>query len=110
LSGEGYQKLTERGLSPEQEILTRHFSYFGPATEGLLRQVGSSLWCDALKEASAMGELAAEEQPERRFEHWGKDLGPAMQDMISGMTNPDPTARMTVDQVMAHPWWQEATE
>jgi len=110
LSDDEYQELSQRGISPEQEMLTRHFSYFGPATEGLLQQVGSLAWCDALKEASAMAELAAKEQPERRFEHWGKDLGPSVQDMISGMTNPDPTARMTINQVMAHPWWQEAAE
>ncbi|KAK5651308.1 hypothetical protein OQA88_12603 [Cercophora sp. LCS_1] len=110
LSGDEYQELARRGISPEQEMLTRHFSSFGPATEGLLQQVGSAAWCDALKEASAMAELAAKEEPERRFEHWGKDLGPAMQDIISKMTNPDPTARMTIDQVMMHPWWQEATE
>ncbi|KAK3385633.1 kinase-like domain-containing protein [Podospora didyma] len=74
LSGDEYQQITQRGISPEQEILTRHFSYFGPAAEGLLRQVGSPDWCDALKEASAMAELAAKEQPERRFEHWGPQV------------------------------------
>ena len=110
MGGDEYQQLTQHGISPEQEILTRHLSYFGPVTEGLLQRVGDSDWCDALREASAMAELAAKDQPERRFEHWGKDLGPALQEMISGMTNPDPTARMTIDQVMTHPWWGEATE
>lgn len=110
LSNDEYQALTRHGVSPEQAILTRHFTYFGPVTEGLLRQVGDEVWCKALKGASGAAELARKESPEMRFEHWGKDLGPTMQDMISGMINPDPTARITMDQVMAHPYWQEATE
>lgn len=97
LDSDEYQELTQHGISPEQAILTRHFTYFGPATEGLLKQVGNELWCNALKGASKVAELAREENPQMRFEHWGKDLGPTMQDMISGMTNPDPTARITID-------------
>lgn len=79
-------------------------------TEGLLKQVGSEDWSNALKGASELAELVRKESPEMRFEHWGKDLGPTMQGMISGMTNPDPTARITMDQFMAHPYWQEAAE
>ncbi|KAF2679449.1 hypothetical protein K458DRAFT_393861 [Lentithecium fluviatile CBS 122367] len=36
-----YQETASRGISPELEILTRHFCYFGPVTEGLLRQIDS---------------------------------------------------------------------
>ncbi|AEO62063.1 hypothetical protein MYCTH_2312992 [Thermothelomyces thermophilus ATCC 42464] len=102
-----YQELAKHGISPEQEILVRHFSYFGPVTEGLLRQVDSEDWCNALKGASEMAEVAVKEQPELRFEWWGKELGPEAQNMISGMTKMDPMARMTIDEVLAHPWWEE---
>ncbi|KAF1355930.1 kinase-like protein [Lizonia empirigonia] len=85
-----YQDLVKLGISPEQEILTRHFSYFGSADEGLLNQVASEKWTKALKLASQMAELA---------------LGSEAQKMISGMTKPDPTARSTINQVVAHPWW-----
>lgn len=54
-----------------------------------------------------MAEHAVKEQPELRFEHCGNELGPEMQSMISGMTNSDPMARMAIDQVLAHPCWQE---
>ena len=94
-------------VSPEQEVLTRHFSFFGPVTEGLLKQIDSKEWCDALIGASASAEEAVKELPMLRFEYWGKDLGPEAQDMISGMVNPDPTARTAIDQVLTHPWWQE---
>ncbi len=114
------QELAKRGISPEQEILVRHFSYFGPVPEGLLKQIepipeglpkqvdSEGWWCSALKGASKIAEKAVAEQPELRFERWGKELEPEAQDMISGMTNPDPTARPTIDQVLAHRWWQEA--
>ncbi|KAK3364123.1 kinase-like domain-containing protein [Lasiosphaeria hispida] len=104
-----YQELVKNGISPEQEILIRHFSYFGPVTEGLLQQVNSEDWCNALKGVSQIAEEAVKEQPELRFEWWGKELGPEAQNMISGMTNMDPMARTTIEQVLAHPWWQEAT-
>jgi serine/threonine protein kinase len=104
-----YDELVRLGIKPEQEIITRHFSYFGPVSEGLLKQVNSEDWCNALKGASEMAEVAVKEQPELRFERWGEVLGPEAQNMISGMTNPDPTARTTIDQVLAHRWWQEAT-
>lgn len=104
-----YQELVKTGVTAEQEILTRHFSYFGPVSEGLLKQVNNENWWKALKGASGLAEHAVKEQPELRFEHWGKELGSEAQNMISGMTNPDPTARTTIDQVLTHRWWQEST-
>jgi hypothetical protein len=65
-----YQKLARMGTRPEQEIMTRHFSYFGPVPEGLLKQVNSENWSNALNGASEMAEEAVKEQPELRFEDW----------------------------------------
>jgi serine/threonine protein kinase len=104
-----YQELVKSGIKPEQEILIRHFSYFGPVSDGLLKQVNNEDWCNALSGASEIAEEAVKEQPELRFERWGKELGSETQNMISGMTNPDPTARTTIDQVLTHRWWQEST-
>jgi hypothetical protein len=102
-----YQDLVKRGISPEQEILTRHFSYFGSANEGLLKHIASEKWSKALKLTSQMAELSVMDQPEMSFEVWGQELGSGAQNMISQVTKPDPTARWRIDQVMAHPWWQE---
>jgi hypothetical protein len=62
-----------------------------------------------MKGAVEIAELAVSEQPEMRFEQWGKELGPEAQTMISEITNLDTTARITIDQVLTHRWWQEAT-
>ena len=47
-----YQELLKHGIMPDQEILTRHFSYFGAVTEGLLKRVNDESWSEALKSAS----------------------------------------------------------
>jgi serine/threonine protein kinase len=101
-----YQELVKSGITPEQEILIRHFSYFGPVSNGLLTQVNNDNWGNALRGASEIAEEAVKEQPELRFERWGKELGSEAQNMISGMTNSDPAARTTIDQVLKHRWWQ----
>ncbi|KAK4122606.1 kinase-like protein [Parathielavia appendiculata] len=100
-------ELAALGITPREDILTRHFTYFGPVNEGLLKQVDSREH-GTLKKAAATAWLAVKNQPELRFEVWGKELGEAALDMISGMTKPDPTAaRLTIDQVLRCPWWQE---
>ncbi|CAK7212310.1 hypothetical protein SCUCBS95973_001420 [Sporothrix curviconia] len=103
-------ELAKNSIPPGQEILTRHFSYFGPATRGLLEQVGDEVWCKALRGVSAAADKVLRDNPGLRFTEWGQVLGPAAVDLISGMTNPDPTARLTMEQVLAHPWWQEEEE
>jgi hypothetical protein len=70
-----YQELVKSGIRPEQEILIRHFSYFGPVSDGLLKQVKNEDWCNALSGASEIDE-AVKEQPELRFERWGRSLAP----------------------------------
>lgn len=94
--------------SPEQEILTRHLSYYGSVNEGVLNEIASNKWTKALKSASQLAELAVQDQPEISFEVWGQELGSEAQKMISGMTKPDLAARSTTNQVMAHPWWEGA--
>lgn len=102
-----YKELAERGISAEQEILTRHFTYFGPVPEGLFKQVNDKNWCEAMKAASEIADLAAKDQPELRFTWWSQELGSAAQNMISGMMTLDPAARTTIGHVLSHPWWQE---
>ncbi|KAK3897254.1 hypothetical protein C8A05DRAFT_19949, partial [Staphylotrichum tortipilum] len=105
LLGDEYVELAKHGIPPEQEILSWHFSYFGPVNEGLLKQVNDEDWSAALRAASELAEWAVRDVLERRFEVWGSDLEPKAQDMIAGLTRMDP-ARLTADQCLAHPWWQ----
>ena len=99
------QELLQRGITAEQEIVTRHFCYFGLATQGLLRQVNDKVWYKALESASQFAAEVVKEGPQLKLEYWGKDLGAQAQDIISRMTNPDPPVRPTIEEVMAHSWW-----
>jgi hypothetical protein len=100
-----YKELKEKGIAPEQEILIRHFSYFGPANDRLLDRVVDEEWRDVLKGTSELARLEVEVNPKLKFEYWGGELGEEAVDMISSMTNPDPTARSTMCQVLNHRWW-----
>ncbi|WQF82771.1 Putative protein kinase [Colletotrichum destructivum] len=96
---------TGTGVTKASDI----FSYGLVFSEGLLKQIENENWRSALKAAGAVAEEAVKEEPMLRFTHWGAELGPEAQNMISGMTNPDPTARTTISQVLAHRWWQDNT-
>jgi serine/threonine protein kinase len=104
-----YQALVKNGVMPEQEILHRHLLYFGPLPEGLLKQIKDESWCDALKKFSEMAEAIVNDDPGVRFEQWGEDVAPNLtsgaKSMISRMTNLDPAARTTIDEVLEHQWW-----
>jgi hypothetical protein len=100
-----YQELKEKGITPEQEMLVRHFSYFGPANDRLLERVVDEDWRKVLKGTSELARLEVEDNPNLKFEYWGGDLGEEALDMLSSMTNPDPTARPTIRQVLDHQWW-----
>ncbi|KAI1425971.1 kinase-like domain-containing protein [Xylaria sp. FL1777] len=100
------QEPETQGLSLERAVLIRHFSYFGPASEGLLKLVNSEVRGQLLKTTSEIAEKAVKDVPQLRFEQWGAEL--EARHIISGVTNPDPASRLTADQVLAHPWWREA--
>lgn len=102
-----YQDLAKAGITPEQEILTKHFCYFGPVLESLYQQIKDEKWRTALRLASRMAEAEVKERPMLRYTVWGQELGEAAMELLSGMTNLDPKARLTIDQVLALPYWQE---
>jgi len=56
-----------------------------------------------------MSEAVASHDPGVRFEQWPEDLAPNLspeaKGMISRMTNLDPAARATIDEILEHPWW-----
>lgn len=101
-----YAKLVEKGISPEQEILTKHFCYFGPVPESLFARVDEK-WSTALQLASKMAEIEVGERPSLRFRVWGQELGATAVELLSGMTNLDPQRRITIGQVLDSSYWQE---
>lgn len=102
-----YQELVDHGITPEQEILTRHFCYFGPVPEGLFDVIENKNWTAALRGAAAIADDTVKDEPELKFAHWGGELGAQAVDMLLGMTALDPKARLGIEQVLAHPYWEE---
>ncbi|WPG97887.1 Hypothetical protein R9X50_00066900 [Acrodontium crateriforme] len=100
-----YQTLVKAGISPEQEVITKHFCYFGPVPEELYRQIKDEKWRTALQVASRMAEVKVEERPILRLNAWGQELGQTAIDMLSAMTNLDPEARPTIHQVLTFSYW-----
>ncbi|KAI1748450.1 kinase-like domain-containing protein [Xylaria castorea] len=100
-------ELITQGIRLEQAILIRHLSYFGLAPEGLFMQVSNEKWRYALRVGAKAAEQIVNNDFELRFTEWGVDFGPEAQNMISGMTNLDPTARTTINQVLSYRWWQD---
>ncbi|KAI1263207.1 kinase-like domain-containing protein [Xylariaceae sp. FL1019] len=107
LDAHEYQELVKSGITAEQEIVSRHFVYFGPEVpEGLLKLVDSEDWCLALKNASEQAKRALKDRPDLGFQRWGQQLSHETVSMISGLINLDPAARLTIDQFLKHPWWE----
>lgn len=104
------QRLNELGVPYVQEILVRHFMYFGPLPEGLLKHVDDELWSRLYKEASMLAETEAAEDPTARLKDWttsdARHLDPEAKDMIINMTRLDPAQRASMDEVLQHPWWR----
>ncbi|EMF16201.1 kinase-like protein [Sphaerulina musiva SO2202] len=90
-----YQDLVKAGISAEQAVVVKHFCYFGPVPESLYEQIKDKDWRSAFRAASREAKAA--------------DLGEEAIEMLSGMTNLDPRARLTIDQVLALPFWQQLT-
>jgi len=102
-----YQQLADRGITPEQEILTRHFCYFGPVPDTVFKVAGDADWSSALQGAAKIADEMVKDEPGLRFEQWGAELGPEAVRMIAGMTALDPKTRLGIDQIMAHAFWTE---
>ncbi|POS69497.1 hypothetical protein DHEL01_v212109 [Diaporthe helianthi] len=103
------QQLKENGMPPEQEIVVRHFMYFGPLPDGLLRHVNDENWTTLFRAASEIAETEAAEDPDCRFERWSvgdaAHLTSEAKNMIIKMVRLDPTQRPSIDEVLNDPWW-----
>ncbi|KJX95882.1 serine threonine protein kinase [Zymoseptoria brevis] len=94
------------GMSPEEEVLSRHVEYFGPASDVLYKRIGNETRRAFLKKTIDASTVPYETDPERRLTHWGQDLGPVALDIIGRMTSMDPPARPTITEILEHAWWR----
>ena len=105
-----YQDLLKAGITPEQEVLTRHFAYFGPVPESLYTRTPDEAWKTVLRTAAHAADLDLCERPELRLRIWGQQMTEPTLDLLSELDNLDPGARPTIRQVLEHPFWDDAAK
>lgn len=102
-----FEQLKKEGTEPEQVILYKLLSIFGPLPRELITHVNDEYWGELLK---ALSQVVAGEDPSGRFEQWQENLFPNLDPetkrVISRMTNLDPKKRATMDQILEDPWWK----
>ena len=97
---------------PEDEValshvLERQISYFADleSFDGLLRHLGDSPWCQVLE---ALRDGFNKENPREPFVRWSMEpLDSDLKDLIGGLTNFDPTKRLTAGEALSHKWFHD---
>lgn len=101
-------KLLGPGHTPEQEVVVRHFAFFGPVPENLYnRYMPDEAWKTALRGAAQAADQAVAATPDLRLRYWGQEMTESTLQLLSQMNNLDPGARPTMQQVLEHPFWED---
>ncbi len=102
-----FEQLKKEGTEPEQVILYKLLSIFGPLPPELITHVDDEYWGELL---TALSQAVADEDPSGLFEQWEENvfpnLDPETKRVVSRMTNLDPKKRATMDQILEDPWWK----
>lgn len=101
-----FEHLKDEGTEPEQVILYRLLSMFGPVPFELIAHINDEYWGELL---TALSEAVAEEDPIVRFAQWKEKDFPNLNletKRILRMTNLDPKKRATMEQIMEDRWWK----
>jgi len=99
------EKLVE-GEEPLSVVLERQVSYFADedGLNGLLKHLGDSPWCEVLK---VIRDGFNETNPRKPFSLW-KNIDADFKDLIGGLTNFEPTKRLTAHEALARRWFSDA--
>ncbi len=101
------EQLQKEGIEPEQVILYKLLSIFGPLPPELITHFNDEYWGELL---TALSQVVADEDPSVRFEQWEDEafpnLDPDTKRVISRMTNLDPKRRAPMDEILEDPWWK----
>lgn len=101
-----FQKHQTRGALPALIRLQRQVSYFGDqeGLNGLMKHVGDEeLNCQVLQ--MLWDERTEDYVPYEPFSDWQNVDDAKFKNLVHGMTNLDPTKRVTARQALEHPWF-----
>lgn len=101
-----FEQLKKEGTEPEQVILYKLISIFGPLPSELITHINDEYWAELL---TALSRVIADEDPSEHFQHWEERVFPNLDTetkrVILMMTNLDPKKRATMDQILEDHWW-----
>ncbi|TAQ88176.1 hypothetical protein B7494_g3490 [Chlorociboria aeruginascens] len=86
-------------------VLERQISYFADedGLNGLLQHLGDSPWCEVLQ---VIRDGFNKTNPRKPFSLW-KNIDTDFKDLIGGLTNFEPTKRLTAHEALAHKWFSD---
>lgn len=93
-----FEYLKDESTEPEQAILYRSLSKFGPVPFELIAHINNKYWGELL---TALSEAVAEEDPSMHFA-----VNLETKRMILRTTNLDLKKRATMGQITENPWWK----
>lgn len=72
-----WKGLIAAGISPEQDMVIKHFYCFGPVSSNLCKRIRDEDWRAALRGAAQAADVEVTERPEARMRCWieGEGLG-----------------------------------
>lgn len=70
-----WKGLIAAGISPEQDMVIKHFYYFGPVSENLCKRIRNEDWRAVLRGAAQAADVEVTERPEARMRSWTEGLG-----------------------------------
>lgn len=105
---------------PDLIRMQRHVSYFGDqkGVWGLISQIDNEKkdkWVDNEGQRRMMRMLWSEREnqdtPYKPFARWGNIPDEKrFKDLIQGLTNLDPTQRITAQKALEHPWFEDVVD
>jgi serine/threonine protein kinase len=105
---EDFRRHESQGALPALIRLQRQVSYFGDpdGIRGLLNHVADDeISCQLLQ--MLWEERAGEDIGYEAFSAWTNVPDPEFKDLIRGLTNLDPTRRLSARQALEHPWFAQ---
>ena len=98
-----YDKL-EYGVTPEVEVLSNMFSYFGPLPPALMDHIEDSPWCSVF---IGLDQSFDKNTPRKPFSLWRniEGLEPGDKEFFGQLLNLAPGLRPAAEELLAHPWF-----
>ncbi|KAG4442882.1 hypothetical protein IFR05_001678 [Cadophora sp. M221] len=103
-----FEEIDNNAGSHAEALMALLAAYFGTFPRELLTHINDEVWIATMEEYSKASEVMGQEA---RFRNWPQtdfpDLDACTKEFISRVTEHDPAKRVTMEELMADPWWSK---